>query len=48
MGIKKDHPDMDTDNIQEEFTINDFPIAYQKVLDVNDFLSKMKKITQMK
>ena len=48
MGIKKDHPELTVDLIQEKFSINDFPIAYQKVLDVNDFLSKMRKITQMR
>lgn len=47
MGLRKDSPDLTIEHIKDKFTINDFPVAYQKVLDVNDFLSKMRKITQV-
>jgi len=47
MGLKRDYPEMKIEDIKEKFAITDFPIAYKMILDMNDFLSKMRKITQM-
>lgn len=48
MGLKTMHPEMNIESVKENFSITDFPVAYEKILDMNDFLSKMRKITQMK
>jgi hypothetical protein len=48
MGLKKEYPDMTVDKVKEKFAITDFPYVYEHILDMNDFLAGMRKITQMK
>lgn len=47
-GLKKDYPEMTIEKIKDEFSIGDFPNAYEKALDLNAFLSGMQKVNQLK
>ena len=48
LGIHKSHPGITIDDIMEEFTLGDFPAVYKIVLDLNDFLSGMRRVYQTK
>jgi hypothetical protein len=44
MGINYDKNNITVDRVLQEFSIGDFPKAYQLTLDMNDFLSGMNQI----
>jgi hypothetical protein len=44
LGLEKSHPDITIDTIKDEFAPIDFPIVYKRILDINDFLSRMQSI----
>lgn len=48
LGIHKSHPNMNVDKIMDEFSLGDFPDIYKSVLDVNDFLSGMRRVYQVR
>lgn len=46
LGLIRQHPDITIDEIKDAFSLGDFPKVYQQVLDLNDFLSGMRKVLQ--
>lgn len=44
LGLERAQPDITIEEIKDGFSLGDFPKVYQKVLDLNDFLSGMQAL----
>ena len=44
LGVKNQHPEATVEDMQKDFSLGDFPKVYQRILDMNDFLSGMRNI----
>jgi hypothetical protein len=47
IGIRRAHPNKTLEEIQDEFSIADFPKAYERILSLNDFLAGMAKVQKI-
>ena len=47
IGVKRAHPNKTLEEIQDEFAIQDFPRAYEKILGLNDFLAGMGRVQKI-
>lgn len=47
MCIQTTNPDFSKERVMKEFTLSDFPVAYEIALSMNDFLANMRGIGRM-